>query len=103
MLTTLYDEAVKRVNRSKVALEANQEPLFLSELTRAVEIILYLDGTLDDSYEISRNLHSLYEYMTYEINKVRVTKKYDNAQQVCDMLIELKNIFMQANASIAKK
>lgn len=98
MLTTLYDESAKRVNRSKLALQINDQALFESELIRAVEIILYLDNTLDSDYEISKSLHTLYEYMTYEINKVRVSKKYDNADHVCSMLMELKNCFIQASA-----
>ncbi|MEG0019735.1 MAG: flagellar export chaperone FliS [Oscillospiraceae bacterium] len=103
MLTTLYDEAVKRTNRSKVALEAKERGLFESELSRAVEIIFYLDNTLDQSYAISKDLHKIYDYMTYELNKVRVTERYDGADVVCSMLTELKDSFIAANSSLGKK
>ncbi|MEG1049479.1 MAG: flagellar export chaperone FliS [Oscillospiraceae bacterium] len=103
MLTTLYDEAIKRTNRSKVALEAKEQELFESELSRAVEIIFYLDNTLDQSYAISKDLHKIYDYMTYELNKVRVTQKYDGADGVCSMLAELRDSFIAANSSLGRK
>ena len=72
LLLLLYDELFKRLTQAELALGKENWPLFDASVQRAIEIIDYLDATLDKNYPISKNLAQLYEYFTYEIGRAHV-------------------------------
>ena len=47
LLLLLYDELVKRATRAELALDKQDYPLFEASIDRCLEIIRYLDDTLD--------------------------------------------------------
>ena len=53
LLLLLYDELVKRLMQAELALDKKEYPLFEASVQRGIEIIDYLDSTLDRKYEIS--------------------------------------------------
>ena len=57
LLLLLYDELVKRLLRAGLALDKADYPLFEASVDRSLEIIRYLDDTLDMQYPISRSLN----------------------------------------------
>ena len=59
LLLLLYDELVKRSTLASMALEKEDWPLFEGSVERCVDIISYLDETLDRQYPISQDLSIL--------------------------------------------
>lgn len=101
LLLTLYDELMKRLTRAEIALEKGDFEVMEQSVQRATEIIRYLDGTLDRSYEISKNLAQLYEYFTYELVRVKIGRNATELQRVKKMVSELRDSFRTAAANSA--
>ena len=99
LLLTLYDELVKRLTRAEIALEKGEYAIMEQSVERATEIIKYLDGTLDRSYEISKNLAQLYEYFCYELVRVKLGRNATELQRVKTMVSELRDSFRTAAAN----
>ena len=68
-------------------------------MQRAVEIIQYLDDTLDRQYPISKNLAQLYEYFTYELGRAKIGRRKEVLDHVKSMVGELRDAFRQAQKS----
>ena len=75
LLLLLYDELVKRLMQAELALDKKEYPLFEASVQRGIEIIDYLDSTLDRKYEISHNLGRLYEYFDYELGRAKIGRR----------------------------
>ena len=96
LLLLLYDELVKRLVRSKLAFDKEDYQLFDSEAERSVEIIRYLDRTLDRRYEIGNDLHRLYDFFCYELSRVRFGRNVEELERVTRMVKELRESFQIA-------
>ena len=97
VLLLLYDELVKRATRAELALDKQDYPLFEASIDRCLEIIRYLDDTLDRQYPISAELSRLYEYFGYELNRVKVGRNRKELQRVKPMLADLRDTFRTAS------
>lgn len=97
LLLLLYDELVKRLLRAKLALDKGDYDLFDASVDRALDIIRYLDDTLDMQYPISRNLNRLYDYFSYELNRVKAGRNQTELDRVRIMISELRDTFREAN------
>jgi flagellar protein FliS len=95
-LLLLYDELVKRLSRASLALDQENYTLFEQSVDRSTAIIEYLNSILDRQYPISHNLAQLYEYMTYELVRVRVGRNRTELERVKGMADELRDSFRQA-------
>lgn len=96
LLILLYDELVKRLMRADLALDKEDYPVFEASVDRSVEIIHYLNDTLDRKYEISANLAKLYEYFCYELSRVKVGRNKTELTRVKGMVSELRDSFREA-------
>lgn len=96
LLLLLYDELVKRLTRAVLALEKADYQVFDASIDRSVDIIRYLDDTLDMQYPISANLTKLYEYFTYELQRVKAGRNKTELERVKTMVSELRDSFRQA-------
>lgn len=99
LLLLLYDELFKRLTQAELALGKEDWTLFEASVQRSIEIIAYLDDTLDRKYDISKNLAQLYEYFTYELGRVKIGRRKDLLAQVKSMVNELRDAFRQAAKS----
>ena len=97
LLMLLYDELVKRMIRADLALKKADYPLFEASVDRCLDIIRYLDDTLDMQYPISRNLNRLYDYFSYELNRVKAGRNKEELDRVKTMISELRDTFREAN------
>lgn len=93
LLLLLYDELVKRIMRAELALEKGDLPLFEASIDRCVEIIRYLDDTLDRQYPISHDLHRMYDYFSYELGRIKIGRNMEVLKRVKPMLIDLRDTF----------
>ncbi len=100
LLILLYDELVKRLTRAQLALDKENFTLFEASVERALEIVRYLDDSLDRQYPISRDLSRLYEYFCYELNRVKIGRNRTELDRVKGMLSELRDTFKEAQRNV---
>ncbi len=96
LLMLLYDELVKRLIRSELALKKEDFELFETSIVRCIDIIHYLDKTLDMKYPISQDLHRLYDYFLYMLNRVRFGRNSQVLEQVKPQIVDLRDTFRKA-------
>ena len=96
LLLLLYDELVKRLIRAGLALDKASYSLFDASVDRSLDIIRYLDDTLDMHYPISRNLNRLYDYFSFELNRVKAGRNKTELDRVKTMIMELRDTFREA-------
>lgn len=99
LLLLLYDELVKRLTRAELALGTESFEIFEASVDRSVDIIHYLDDTLDRQYEISGNLSKLYEFFCYELSRVKIGRNKTELDRVKGMVSELRDSFRTAQKS----
>ena len=99
LLLLVYDELVKHLTRAGIALDKEQYELLEASVQKSVDIIHYLDKTLDWKYPISQNLHQLYEYFCYELSRVRFGRNKTELERVKGMIQELRATFREVEKS----
>ena len=97
LLLLLYDELVKRLVRADLALGKKDYSLFEASVDRCLDILRYLDDTLDMQYPISHNLNRLYDYFSYELNRVKAGRNKTELDRVKGMVGELRDSFREAH------
>ena len=97
LLLLLYDELMKRLLRADLALGKKDYSLFEASVDRCLDIIRYLDDTLDMQYPISRNLNRLYDYFSFELNRVKAGRNKTELDRVKTMVGELRDSFREAH------
>ncbi|MBR3560042.1 MAG: flagellar protein FliS [Oscillospiraceae bacterium] len=101
LLLLLMDELVKRLMRSDIALEQGDMQLFEASIQRCIDIVRYLDDTLDRRYEVSRGLHRLYDFFCYDLNRISLGRNKKELDKLRPMITDLRDTFRIAekNAS----
>ena len=102
LLLLLYDELVKRLTQAEISLEKQDYPTFEGAVDRCVDIIHYLDDTLDRQYPISAQLTRLYEYFCYELSRVKSGRNRTELQRVKRMAGELRESFRTADKNTSQ-
>ena len=97
LLLLLYDELVKRLVRADLALNKKDWALFDASVDRCLDILRYLDDSLDMQYPISRNLNRLYDYFSYELNRVKAGRNKTELDRVKAMVSDLRDTFREAH------
>jgi flagellar protein FliS len=95
-LLLLYDELVKRLTRAELALDKEDYTVFEESVDRCTAIVNYLDRILDKKYPISRDLTRLYDFMTYDLARVKIGRNHTELERVKGMAAELRDSFRQA-------
>ncbi len=96
LLLLLYDELVKRLVRGDLALNKQDWPAFEASMDRCMDILRYLDSTLDDQYPISRELHRLYDFFLYDLSRVKIGRNKTEMDKIRPMLTDLRDTFRAA-------
>lgn len=100
LLQLLYSEAVKRLLQAELALNKENFEMFEASVDRAIEIVRYLDATLDMQYEISASLTRLYEYFEYQLNRAKLGRHMDMVIDIRNQIKELQETFKQAQSQL---
>ena len=103
LLLLLYDELVKRLVRADLALGKKNYALFDASIDRCLDILRYLDDTLDMQYPISRNLNRLYDYFSYELNRVKAGRNKTELDRMKTMIGELRDTFREAHKTTMRQ
>lgn len=96
LLVLLCDELVKRGTLASISLDKEDYPVFEAAMERCIDIVKYLDETLDRSYPISRELSPLYEFFVYDLYQVKRERNKAELERLRPMLAELRDAFRGA-------
>ena len=101
LLLLLYDELVKHLTRAEIALSKEDYPVLEASVEKSLQIIRYLDATLDTKYEISAQLTKLYDDFCYELNRVNFGHNKTELERIKKMVMELRDSFRTADKNSA--
>ena len=96
LLLLLYDELVKRATMASIALDKGEFPAFEAAVERCIDIVNYLDETLDRQYPISQDLGRMYEYFTYQLGAIKIGRNKQELEKLRPMLAEMRDAFHTA-------
>lgn len=97
LVVMLYDGAIRFVKAGLDGITSNDIPKANMNLGKAQTIISELMSTLNHSYDISKNLYALYEYMNYLLIQTNIKKKVESGEEVLGYLQELRETWVAVN------
>ena len=102
LLFLIYDEAIKRLTRAEISLDDKNYADFEDCLTRTSKIVRYLKDILDMSQPISYDLRRIYEYLIYDLSRVKAgrERRRDEIGRIRHILSVLKEAFEGANKQV---
>lgn len=103
LLLLLCDELVKRGTLASIALDRKDEATFEAAVDRCIDIVKYLDETLDRRYPISRELSPLYEFFTYDLLQVKLHRNKQELERLRPMFADLRDAFHGAERNQGKQ
>lgn len=102
LLITLFDETLKNLNAATVNIEQKNVQLSHSHLMRAQKIIKYLQDTLNNDFNVSKQLNDLYYFFISQIQQANFKKDPAIITGILPILIEMRNTFSECD-KIARK
>lgn len=102
MLILLYDEINKRLIRARTFFEKGEIELFEADIQRAIDIVNYLTKSLDRKYPISNDLYKLYDFITFELMRLKSGRNLALIDDVTPLIKDLRDSFKEADR-ITKK
>ncbi|MGC4019602.1 MAG: flagellar export chaperone FliS [Muricomes sp.] len=100
LLLLLYDELMKRLKRSEIALDTDNYELFDQSVVRSVEIVNYLKDTLNRDYAISAELRNMYDFFIFELSRLQAGRKKEVIQELQPLVKDLRDAFAAAEKSV---
>lgn len=97
LVIMLYDGAIRFVKTAIDGLAQKDNEKTSLNLGKAQTIISELMSTLDRSYDIAKNLHSLYEYTNYLLVEANIRKDVAKAEEAVGYLTDLRETWLQAS------
>ena len=68
-----------------------------------MDIVNYLDDTLDRQYPISRDLSRMYDYFTYEMERIKAGRNKKELERLRPMLADMRDAFRAADKNSGEK
>lgn len=97
LVLMLYDGAIRFVKIGMEGIGNNDLHKANQYLGKAQTIVSELMSTLDHSYDISKSLFAMYEYINYLLIQSNIKKSSEPAQEALGYLTELYETWIQAN------
>ncbi|NYB72627.1 flagellar export chaperone FliS [Sedimentibacter hydroxybenzoicus DSM 7310] len=101
LLIMIFDELIKKLNRSIVLIENKDFEQSKIQLDKSRKIINHLIVTLDEQYEITPNLTELYMFFNRELIKAAGYNDPKYINEIMPMIKDLRNTWAEAD-KIAK-
>lgn len=102
-LLLLYDNCIKRLKKASILLEHEDYANFEKEVAGCRSIVVYLDSALDHRYPVSKNLHQMYEYFSYELIRLIAGRNRSIIDELTPLITELRDSFGQADRLARKQ
>lgn len=97
LVLMLYDGAIRFIRAGLDGLKRDDLEKTNINLGKAQTIVSELMSTLDNNYEVSKNLYSLYEYTNFLLVDTNIRKDTTKAEEAVGYLIELRETWLQAS------
>lgn len=97
LLILLYDEIIKKLNIGKILIEKEDYKEAEINLAKCRNIINHLIVSLDDKYEISKELKEMYFFFNREIIKASATKNSKIIDDILPLIKDLRNTWVEAD------
>lgn len=98
----LYDGAIRFINKAVQATEVNEIEKAHNAIIRAQDIFAELMHTLNMDYDLSQNLHSLYDFIRSSLMQANVKKDAGLLKEMLSLTRELRDTWAEA-MKLAKK
>lgn len=102
-LVLLFDEVVKNLKKSEIAIETKNYELLDVSIQKATDIVRYLISILDRSIPISNELYRMYDFFLYEFNRIKAGRNAEVIEEVKELVIEMRDAFREADKIASKK
>ncbi|NCC86420.1 MAG: flagellar export chaperone FliS [Clostridia bacterium] len=102
LLVLLLNEATKNLRTASMVFDDGNIELFDTCLRRSKDIFFYLGNILDMQYEISEDLHAIYDFIGNEIMKAEFKKDKNPIDQVLPLVEDLRITWIEANKITTK-
>lgn len=96
-LILLFDEVVKSLIKTEIAINENNYELLDASIQKATDIIRYLIEILDRSIPISQDLYRMYDFFLYEFSRIKAGRKVETVLEVKEMVVDMRDAFKEAN------
>lgn len=102
LLLLIYDEAIKRLGRADISLTDKDYDDFDDCIVRVTKIVRYLIDILDFNQPISWDLKRIYDYLIYDLSRVRAgrERRQDEIGRIRHILSELREAFDGASRKV---
>jgi len=97
MLILLYDEIVKRLKRAKILANNSDFDNFDKEVTRAKEIVTYLNNALDRKFQISSQLTQLYNFFHFQMARITASRNTELIDELIPLVEDLRETYKEAD------
>ncbi|MEK4345508.1 flagellar export chaperone FliS [Paenibacillus sp. FSL P4-0184] len=97
LVIMLYDGAIRFARTAMDGLSKQDYEKTSLNFGKAQTIISELMSTLDHTYEVSKNLFSLYEYTNFLLVEANIRKSPEKAEEAIGYLTELRETWLQAS------
>lgn len=92
----LYEELVRKLNMAKMFYEKKQYTEMTEKIHGAKSILYEFVATLNFEYEISNQLHALYDYYIRRLSEFTVNRKVEVLDEVIEFARDFLTTWKQA-------
>ncbi|WHE06682.1 flagellar export chaperone FliS [Thermoanaerobacterium thermosaccharolyticum] len=103
LVMMLYNGIIRFVNEAKQAIDDKNIEGAHNSITRAQDIVLELMSTLDMQYDISKNLYSIYDYISRRLIEANLKKDKVALDEVESLVSDLKDTWGKAMDKVRAK
>ncbi|WP_082063204.1 flagellar export chaperone FliS [Paenibacillus sp. IHBB 10380] len=96
LVIMLYDGAIRFIRIAVDGMDKRNYEITNLNVSKAQTIISELMSTLDYTYDISKNLYSLYEYIYHLLIQSNIKKEKALAEEALGYIQELKDTWLEA-------
>ena len=97
LLLLLLDELKKQSGIATVRLDRQEYEEFEAAIDHCKDIVNYLNDTLNEQYDISKELHKMYDYFDYQLIRIRIGRNKSELEHLRSMFGDLQEAFHQAD------
>lgn len=97
LLILLFDEAIKKLNQSKILMDNMDFENANVSLEKARKIFNHLIVTLDDKYQLSQELADMYMFFVSQIIKASSMKSSKYIEEILPIVKDLRNTWAEAD------
>lgn len=98
----LYDGCIKFIKLARFAINDKEIEKANDNLLKAQAIVTELDITLDDKYELSKNLHSLYDFVLDRLVNANIKKDASLLDAAESVITDLRDGWKEAIPQMRK-